>query len=1632
SDRENGEYFDSSTLDGDTVLYAVYKPAYTVRYFADGELVHTRYNLYSWDYSDWTDVPEKEGYAFGYWSDKEGGEEFYGDLEENMDLYAVYLPTYTVNYFVDGELYVTKTDVTEYTYSSFRNVPKKAGKVFSYWSETENGMQYYGEIKNNLNLHAVYQDSFTVKYYVNGELYAKRSDRTQENYQWVGVQEPDHKAFLYWSESENGPRFSGQLYDNIELHAVLADAYAVNYYDENGKLWQRDTHVLPDNFLERSGPTSKNGAFSHWSLTKGGEPYTGEISENMDLFAVYVPFVTVEFYNEDGTELLHTRTDAYGYDWRWNKAPKYIDGKKFMYWSKTIGGSEFWGEITEDTTFYAVYLQMYTVHYYVDGREYGTWDEATQYDWYYPNTPQKDGYRFMYWTDNPENETHFDGNGIKDGLKLYAVFKKTYTVNYWIDEDTPYATWDQATEDDWYYYPLPQKDGYRFAWWSLTPDGEYYDGSDMYDDMDLYAVFRKAYTINYWIDEDTPYATWDKATEWDWHYWPEPEKPGYVFVWWSLTPNGEYYDGSDMYEGMDLYARFDVPFTVNFWLDDQIAYTLYNAHRHNYWWHDVPRQLEDGRVFSHFELADGRSWPIDFDGELQEVYDVYAVYTQAYTVNYFVDGNLVYSRNDATEHNFYWEAPTKEGYRFEYWGDAEGNYVNSIYGDTDLYAYYVKAYTVEYYDGDTYLYTRTDACSWDYGWDGVEKYKDDLIFSYWSDTEDGNEPFNGEDLYNGIRLYAIYSEPLTLNYYIDGVHYTTRTDASMSDWQLDDIEYREGYLFYGWQNEDGYWVSNEDITNGMNLYGFYCKTYTITYYDSDRETMIGQRNDATRFDPYWHDWTYEGNDIIYWVDEEGNRFNGENMSEGMSVYAVYRNSYYTIYYYDSEYGDEIGVRTDATSEDFRWREQYYDGKRIGYWVDGNGNTVTGDMLYNGISLYTVYVYTVHYYDDDHTTLIGTRNDVTVYDYYWNGDMPVKEGYVFTYWEDEYGDIVHFDTLSLFDGMRVYAHYEEAFTIYYYVDGVLFGVREDATINSYWWKGDYPYKEGYIFTGWKTESGEYLNSSNLVDGMRVDAVFEEAITIHYYDMDHTTLLGTRTDATIDDYYYNDYPSHSGYLFDHWEDENGVQLSSETVYNDMNAYAVYYEAYYIRFYVDGYFYTWEYVRPDDFNVIDGPYKDGKAFIGWFTEDDRELTPEILEDNLNVYARYADAYHVTYIVYGVEVENRYDAHDYDFDGEYIRNNHLEDAFEYWSLDPDGDPFTGPVTEDITLYAVMKQTYDVYWGVIIKAYEDDFIPDDILRTNHSGTYFTSGVNGYGHFRYEKRSLPGDVVHSITVDQIPDGYVFLGFYRMSMNDIWTEFTEDKLVTTEVDLDITPEEESEQYVYFAVFEKDAMTFYYSHPASYVGYVNKVDSTDVDYGNYYACCCTSEDYLELTAYAYSSYEFRGWYLCNEYTEHPEVDGTLLTDGETFVFTAYDERLPGKYVLAYFERIVPFVEQINIPERLDLQVGEYETVTATVSPEGAPDGFSWTSSDESIVTTYDVGTHLGRINAISTGVATVTVTATDGSNVSATITVYVHNYEFVGFRFNSDDTADAVFMDYMDGTEGSEPAELSVGITTRSCT
>lgn len=84
------------------------------------------------------------------------------------------------------------------------------------------------------------------------------------------------------------------------------------------------------------------------------------------------------------------------------------------------------------------------------------------------------------------------------------------------------------------------------------------------------------------------------------------------------------------------------------------------------------------------------------------------------------------------------------------------------------------------------------------------------------------------------------------------------------------------------------------------------------------------------------------------------------------------------------------------------------------------------------------------------------------------------------------------------------------------------------------------------------------------------------------------------------------------------------------------------------------------------------------------------------------------------------------------------------------------------------------------------------------------------------------------------------------------------------------------------------------------------------------------------------------------------------------------------------VVRLVNNIYLNKtELSLHPGEFETISAYVSPEDASNkNIIWTSSDENIAKVVD-----GTIMAIDKGIATISATAVDGSNVSADCIVLV---------------------------------------------
>lgn len=128
---------------------------------------------------------------------------------------------------------------------------------------------------------------------------------------------------------------------------------------------------------------------------------------------------------------------------------------------------------------------------------------------------------------------------------------------------------------------------------------------------------------------------------------------------------------------------------------------------------------------------------------------------------------------------------------------------------------------------------------------------------------------------------------------------------------------------------------------------------------------------------------------------------------------------------------------------------------------------------------------------------------------------------------------------------------------------------------------------------------------------------------------------------------------------------------------------------------------------------------------------------------------------------------------------------------------------------------------------------------------------------------------------------------------------------------------------------------------------------------------------------------------------EISGTPTTaETSTFTVTATND-----YGSDSQELTLTIDAQTNVPvasvtlnkSSLSLEVGTSETLTATITPNNATNkGLLWTINNTDIIKFHEGATANNSqiISAVSPGIATITVAATDGSGVSATCTVTVN--------------------------------------------
>ncbi len=128
---------------------------------------------------------------------------------------------------------------------------------------------------------------------------------------------------------------------------------------------------------------------------------------------------------------------------------------------------------------------------------------------------------------------------------------------------------------------------------------------------------------------------------------------------------------------------------------------------------------------------------------------------------------------------------------------------------------------------------------------------------------------------------------------------------------------------------------------------------------------------------------------------------------------------------------------------------------------------------------------------------------------------------------------------------------------------------------------------------------------------------------------------------------------------------------------------------------------------------------------------------------------------------------------------------------------------------------------------------------------------------------------------------------------------------------------------------------------------------------------------------------------------EISGTPNTaETSTFTVTATNDYGSDskQFALTIEAATNVSVESVSLDKTtLELTEGSTETLTATITPDNATDkGLLWTINNPDIIKFHEGATANNSqiISAVSPGIATITVAATDGSGVSATCTVTVN--------------------------------------------
>ena len=515
---------------------------------------------------------------------------------------------------------------------------------------------------------------------------------------------------------------------------------------------------------------------------------------------------------------------------------------------------------------------------------------------------------------------------------------------------------------------------------------------------------------------------------------------------------------------------------------------------------------------------------------------------------------------------------------------------------------------------------------------------------------------------NDVTLYAHWTAnkyQVTFNPGEDGtVTETTRDVTYGQPYGTLPTPTRPGYTFKGWVDSNGNPVTGNDIVNITSdttlTATWQGETYTLTI-NPNGGTYNGQTTNSSIQGEYKQQKTISDpvapSGYTITLDNEGTQkqiiqtktFNSWTIVSGDGTINE------TTYTFGTQNGE---IKATYTSNSVELEKPTREGYTFdGWYTLANGGTKIDSpyMPTNDVTLYahwTANKYQVTFNPGEDGTVTETTREVTYGQPYGTLPTPTRNGFEFVGWYNPEGnEIKSSDIVNITSDTTLTAKWLGAeLTITFDPDGGELDTPSKKVRN----KGTYgelptPTKPGYTFKGWYDPNENKIESTSTVD------LTEDTTLVAKWEENKYTVTfdpgenGTVTEKTREVTYGKPYgelptPTRPGYTFDGWYDPDGNKIQDTDIADilkDTTFTAKWIgEKHTLIFDYDGgngNIQNKIIKNGEQYGELPNATKEGHTFIGWFDEDDNQVTKETIANtttDITVHAKYEkEIYTITF---------------------------------------------------------------------------------------------------------------------------------------------------------------------------------------------------------------------------------------------------------------------------------------------------------------------------------------------------------------------------------------------------------------------